>query len=211
VSLGSWDSVTTAFRDAEKLVLHELCADQPSSDFRPSWVRTGWREGELWVYAELEDEDIFNPVQEFNAPFFLNGDVFEIFLKPAEQAAYCEFHVGPTNQKLQLRIPSAEDFLNPNRERPFPATWCIHSPVIESRVRICPSENRWYVVAIIPYPLVDATGMPQAGASWSFSFCRYDCARGNPTPVCSTTSPHTQRNFHRQQEWGTLVFTRGDR
>jgi len=64
----------------------------------------------------------------------------------------------------------------------------------------------WRVLASIPLERVAETGRPVAGDSWLFSFSRYDYTQGKAAPVLSSTSPHQVLSYHRQQEWGTLVF-----
>ncbi|HOP97580.1 MAG TPA: hypothetical protein PLH97_12370 [Verrucomicrobiota bacterium] len=45
-----------------------------------------------------------------------------------------------------------------------------------------------------------------AGARWQFSFGRYDHTQDGMGAVVSSTSPHAEPDFHRQQEWGLLEF-----
>lgn len=159
------------------------------------------------VFAELDDDDIYNPVTELNAHAYLHGDVFEIFLRPVGQDAYYEFHVGPQNQKFQMRIPSASDFRAPRGAAGIPPAWMISHQVIETRVEVCAEAGRWKVLAAIPFDLVAEGQPPQAESQWMFSFCRYDYTRPNPCPVLSSTSPHHMPvSYHSQAEWGELTF-----
>lgn len=202
----SWDTNVAALRDAQACPLNQGWLPAPQPEFRPASVRTGWAHDGLFVFAELEDVDIFNPITEFNAMAFQHGDVFEMFLRPADQSPYYEFHVSPQNQKLQLRFPSSDVFFTPRKEPSLPADWFVSSRVIESRVRVDAARNRWWVQALIPFDLVAEAGPVRAGSRWLFSFSRYDYTRGQDKPILSSTSPHQQVNFHRQQEWGSLIF-----
>jgi hypothetical protein len=156
--------------------------------------------------AELDDADIFNPSREFNAPAFKMGDVFEVFLRPIDQEAYYEFHIGPDNQRFQLRVPSAKVF----HERPkgdIPKEWLIRDQVIESRAKVLAQDNRWLALASIPFAMVAETRQPEAGSQWLFSFSRYDYHSGNPSPTLSSSSAHDMPvSFHRQEDWGALKF-----
>ncbi len=80
----------------------------------------------------------------------------------------------------------------------------MDSPRIESRVE--PGEGPWTVQVSIPLDMVCEQGKVRTGDRWKFSFSRYDYTRGTATPVLSSSSPHAELSFHRQQEWGTLVF-----
>jgi len=203
-----WESIAAAFKDAQPTLLQQAWLIQPQPEFRPGRVRTGWTDEALLIYAELDDDDIFNPVTELNAPSFLHGDVFEMFLRPLGQSAYYEFHVTPQNQKLQLRIPSVEEFNAPRGSAGIPPAWMISSRVIESRVQICAADSQWRVLAAIPFDMVAEVKKPQPGSQWLFSFSRYDYTRQKPEPILSSSSPHQILSFHRQEEWGVLRLIR---
>jgi hypothetical protein len=205
-SRDSWETTVAALRDAQACPLRQAWFPQPQEAFRPANVRTGWTDSDLIVLAELEDGDIFNPITELNAMAFQHGDVFEMFLRPTEQAAYCEFHVSPRNQKLQLRFPSLQAFRTPRVDPGIPPAWITYDRQITSQVRIEPERNRWSVLATIPVNMVADSGRVSPGSRWLFSFSRYDYTQGHATPVLSSTSPHREVNFHRQEEWGTLLF-----
>jgi len=195
-----------ALADATAVESRQAWRTAPESEFRPTRVKVGWKTEALVVYAELEDADIFNPETRFNAPSFQVGDVFEMFQRPCDQAAYYEIHVTPANQKLQLRIPSAQALTAPRAQPGIPAEWFVNQQVIASRVEVNPAAERWVVAVAIPFDLVCEVSRPKPGARWLFSFSRYDYTRGRERPVLSSTSPHTILNFHRQAEWGELQF-----
>jgi len=202
-----WGAIAAAFKEAQTSLLQQAWLAHPQPEFRPGRVRTGWTDDALLVYAELDDDDIFNPVTELNALSFKHGDVFEMFLRPAGQLAYYEFHVTPQNQKLQLRIPSAEEFAATRRTPGIPPAWMISNRIIESRVEVCTKDRQWRVLAAIPFDMVAEVKRPQPGSRWLFSFSRYDYTRQKPKPILSSTSPHQIVSFHRQQEWGMLTFS----
>ncbi len=203
-----WDSVADVFREAEPILLQQFWLDHPQAGFRSARVRTGWTGEKLYVFAELDDDDIFNPVTALNSPSYLHGDVFEMFLRPIGQEAYHEFHVTPQNQKFQLRVPSARKFAARQTGSGIPSCWMIANRLIESRVQVCVAAGQWRVLAAIPFDMVAEARQPEAGSQWLFSFSRYDYSRANPKPVLSSTSPHRPPvSFHRQQDWGFLTFS----
>ena len=182
---------------------------KPEPDLLPARVRVGWSRDALHVEAELADRDIFNPITEFNQTAFNDGDVFEIFLRPEWQLPYFEFHVTPSNQLLQLRFADAQQI----RQLPSAGTLDdrlaankIWKTRISSTVRVEAAKQRWFVSAVIPFAMVVESGMMKPGARWLCSFCRYDHTRGRSKPVLSSTSPHAQCSFHRQEEWQPIVF-----
>lgn len=202
----SWDTVEQAFASAETVSMRQAWRDAPEPGFRPATLRTAYGNGQLLVYAILQDDDIFNPVTTFNEPAFPHGDVFEIFLRPASQDAYYEFHISPQNHHFQLRIPSSDAFASGGAGGAIPSEWLLHEWEIHSRVSVEPDRNRWRVLAEVPIDRI-LEGHPfQPEVAWWYSFSRYDYTRGHASPVLSSTSAHTKVNFHRQQEWGCLQF-----
>ncbi|MCG3148078.1 MAG: hypothetical protein PCFJNLEI_01520 [Verrucomicrobiae bacterium] len=186
---------------AAAISLQQAWLPAPQPELRPTRVRTAWRADALLVQAEISDADIFNPRTDFNSMFYQTGDVFEIFLRPVTQDAYFEFHIGPANQKLQLRFPHAGLLGTCPVENLL-----IHTPVITSQVEVLPAQQIWKVAVEIPFAVVQETGPVGPGTEWLFSFSRYDYTRGAAQPVLSSSSPHKELNYHRQQEWGTLIF-----
>ena len=182
---------------------------QPEADWQPATVRVGWSADAMLVEAELTDCDIFNPVTEFNHVAFDKGDAFEIFVRPESQSAYYEIHITPNNQVLQLRFADDRQV----RQLPHGKTLDerlgankLWQPRITSSVRVEASARRWIVNATLPFSLVVESGVMQPGARWFCSFCRYDHTRGRRGAVLSSTSPHPQCDFHRQQEWQPIEF-----
>lgn len=202
-----WQGVETTFAGAEAVAMRQAWRAQPAPGLRPASVRCGWNAQALLVFAVLDDADIFNPVDAFNAPAFLHGDVFEMFLRPTGQEAYYEFHVSPRNQRFQLRIPSAAAFAAPRSVAGIPPAWLVSDWQIGSRVQVDAANGCWRVLASIPLARVAENGPAAVGDTWRFSFSRYDYTQGQAAPVLSSTSPHRVLSYHRQQEWGMLILT----
>ncbi len=177
----------------------------PEPGFQPTTVRLSATPECIVVEATLTDTAIYQPETGFNQPFFCSGDTFEIFFRPLRQDAYLEVHVGPANQVFQLRIPSAEVFAASRQQTDPWRAWLIPQPCFESRVWLEPEHQRWRVHASIPTRVI-AEQPVTPGDRWLYSFSRYDYAPGRPTPILSSSSPHRELSFHRQQEWRTIVI-----
>jgi hypothetical protein len=199
------DAVRATFQNAIACNLEQAWLKKPEADFAPASVRTGWRNDSLLIFAELTDADIFTRATAHNQRFWELGDTLEIFLRPIEQQIYLEFHVAPNNLRLQLRFPDAEAVKRAAKTNSF-ENFLIHGEsVFQSRTWTQP--QRWFVFAEIPARSVAEKPKPPPDSEWLFSFSRYDCTRGRAEPVISSTSPHTAPpDFHRQREWGKLIF-----
>jgi hypothetical protein len=207
-----WNAIANAFANADACDLQQAWLENPETDFTSARVRVGWREDALWVYAELSDFDIFNDAKHLNDATYAKGDIFEIFVRPENQSDYWEFHITPENQNLQLHWPDDKAVWTCEDSQESLAPYFFNEPLIQSRTQIQREKNLWRVVARVPAGVAHAGSTPGVkigdGDVWSFSFSRYDCTRGRELPVWSATSPHPEPKFHRQQEWGRLVFTR---
>jgi hypothetical protein len=199
------DGVRSAFQSVDPCALRQTWQAEPSPQFAPALVRAGWNRNALLVYAELLDADIQTQASGVNQRLWELGDAFEIFLRPEGQEAYVEFQVSPNNQRLQLRYENAAA-LERARRTGSCAPALIPGEAFWSKVWIEDNPSRWHVFAEIPAAVVCGSGDALGGARWRFSFSRYDYTRGLDEPVISSTSPHAEANFHRQQEWGVLHF-----
>jgi hypothetical protein len=200
------DGIRRAFDAATPIRLRQAWLPSPEEGFAPATVRVAWRDEALLVLAELEDADIHTEATRHNQPFWELGDTFEMFLRPEGQDAYAEFHVAPNNFRLQLKFPDADWLRRTPKAEAFVAA-LVGGEAFRSHTWVEPEAGRWWVMAKIPaLSVCDRPVPPITGSTWRFSFSRYDYTRGRPLPVISSTSPHAEPAFHRQQEWGCLRF-----
>jgi len=161
---------------------------QTEPAFAPGRVVIGLSGNDLLIRTELNDAHVMNDSFPFNFPAFKQCDAFEIFLGPADEKAYYEFHVTPSNSVLQLRF-DGEGEAKPLEEL------TVAEPLFTSETAIIPEG--WSVIARIP---LDGL-FPTTHSEWLLSFGRYDHTPGQTKPVISSTSPHAVCNFHCREEW----------
>ena len=199
-------AVRRAFhRAADPCPLFSAWEPQLSAGFAPARTRVGWQADRILVLAELADRDICSAATDSNQRMWELGDVFEMFLRPEGQEAYVEFQVSPGNHRLQLRYNNRAA-LDRARETGSLAEALIPGQAFRSRTWVSEGDGRWHVLAEIPVRTVCGPGSLPPGGRWRFSFSRYDYTRGCLQPVLSSTSPHPEPDFHRQEEWGELCF-----
>lgn len=199
------EAARTAFQSAARCELRQTWQAAPSGNFAPATVRVGWRHNTLQVLAELADTDVGTRASGLNQRLWELGDAFEIFLRPEGQEAYIELQVAPNNQRLQLRYADTAALERARRTGSI-ADALIPGEAFRSWTWIEARHSRWHVLAEIPARLVCGSDDALVGGVWRCSFSRYDYTRGSDEPVISSTSPHIEANFHRQQEWGVLQF-----
>jgi hypothetical protein len=201
----SFDEINELFEGCEQIRLGQYWMDEVQVDYLPAAVRVGFSPESLFVFAELNDRDIYNPVNQDHLPAYLSGDVFEMFFRPLQQEAYSEFHVTPDNFKFQLKIPSQKAFFE-KKSTSIPEDWLVQDRTFFSETFRDRDQQSWSVFARVPMDMVQEQGEVSPGDEWLFSFSRYDYTRGADKPVLSSSSKHQQARFHLQQDWGRLKF-----
>lgn len=205
----SVESLRKYFVCEPAIELRQHWLSSPEEQFRAGYVNVGRKGERLIVFAELHDEDIFNPALKFNDPARNKGDFFEIILKPEGQKAYYEMHVTPTNFRSQFRFPDGNwvaKFRKSNPDENVSSHVKFDDPVFESETLVLSKENVWYVSAVIAIENicedVDFANLERL----KFAFCRSDFSRLCSKPVMSCSNPCRAVNWHNQNEWGTLLW-----
>ncbi|MGC3957777.1 MAG: hypothetical protein QM813_07465 [Verrucomicrobiota bacterium] len=201
VDTDNLQSVWQAFHSASPQRLKQSWLLRPDSDFGVGTVRVGWSGSSVLVFAELVGADIHSGARSLNQPTWLLGDAFEIFFQANNERDYVELHVTPNNQRLQLRY--RDDWVN-RAEKWEQAL--VTGELFRSLTWIWSETERWFVYAEVPMPAVTTRERSLPGNRWRYSFSRYDYRLGRAEPIISSTSPHAAPDFHRREEWGTMVF-----
>jgi hypothetical protein len=201
------ESLALVFKAAPVCKLGQPWLRSVDPDFAPGDVRVGTLGENLCVFAQLTDADIFTQASGPNQRLWKMGDTFEIFLRPSTQEAYLEFQIAANNQRLQLRYAGLNHVEAVAEIGGFESCM-LPDGIFESCTwtRIYEETKRWFVYARIPASVVLDKPMVLAGSQWFFSFGRYDYTRGREEPIISSTSLHAEPDFHRQHEWGVIVF-----
>src|SRR5208282_2825457 len=186
---GNMEDARRALQGCAPCALRQAWLEGEEADFQPSSVRVGWGDELLFVLAELSDLDIYSDATAHNQRMWKLGDTFEMFLRPAEQQSYAEFHVTPNNFRLQLRFPDADTITRIRGKLETLDDYLIHEQVFHSTTSVHPSGRKWVVLAEIPAKAVCERPKPLPGSRWFFSFSRFDYSRSRSEPVISSTSP----------------------
>lgn len=187
--------ILEALGSVKPVSLRQAWLATPEPGFLSADVRIGWTPEMLVVFATLPDRDIFTNATAPNQETWLLGDVFEIFLQGDTCSDYVELHVTPANIRTQFYFKNAGA---PRMELP--------DGVFVSDASIDPRNKCWTVLAEIPARLVSGRDTIGTNELWRFSFSRYDASRDGKPPVLSSTSLHAKLNFHRLNEWGSMIF-----
>jgi hypothetical protein len=185
--------------------------------FSPYWLgrtaktatkaRLLWDKDNLYFAAEMEDEDLYADVKEYNGMVWTN-DVFELFFKPSpKKLAYYEFQVNPLNTHLEMFLPSrgAGGY---QRFGPMPPLGMKSAVKLDGTLNKWQDRDKgWTVEGYIPWSgFAQTGGQPKVGDRWRFALCRYDYSVAFEQPELSSTAPLTRPDFHRYEDYGELIF-----
>lgn len=202
--LGDREAVRASFASAPMLEMQQAWRHAPEDRFRPGLVRIGWKEDRFLVFGELIDDELFNLATEDNQLLCNFGDVFEIFLRDVGGECYAELHIAPNGRRLQLLWPDAAAVRRAGSKRMSLDEIKVDEPIFDFTQWSV--GGIWRICASVPSPVFLPPGTTLEGRTWNASFSRYDYSSAEAAPVLSSTSPHAEVSFHRQQEWAELLF-----
>jgi hypothetical protein len=198
------DALRSIFGLTEGCKMQQAWLAKPEVNFSPATVKIGWLENSLLVFACFEGKDTYSNATNHNQRMWELGNTFEMFLSAENSSSYVELHITPNNWRLQLCFPDAATSRRARKENQFNHL-ILPEGTFYSKTWVEPENGRWHAFAKIPSAVVGLEHISEQ-SKWCFSFCRFDRLRGRQEPVISSTSAHAQPDFHRREEWGTLVF-----
>lgn len=191
------------FAAIEPIELKQAWLPEFEPGFNPTAVWVVWKPEGLFLFARLEDDAINSSSTHYNQRLWELGDVFESFFLFEGAEAYYEFHVSSNNHVLQLRFDL--DLTPAQRRLQLPKLF-MPEQVIKSQVWVEEDQHQWYVFFMIPHSILKPDGALAAGDSLKFSFSRYDYCSESKEPVLSSSSDHQELDFHRHEDWGTMIL-----
>ncbi len=160
----------------------------------------------LYFAFEFEDADVVDLSKEDDQELHTLSDVAEIFLKPADETWYWEFHVTPKGH--------VSTYWWPGRGRIGLAETHPHVKprFIRVATRVRGTVNNWHdrdqgwtAEVAIPLAKLDRDGPPKDPHSrWTVLLARYDYSRYRMKatgPELSSASPLSEPNYHLVDEY----------
>ena len=192
-------SIEELFCNIPAVVLGQFWAQ--SRKCHPGWAKCAQTNKSLLVLADFEDEDVFNPVVEFNQPAYQYGDVCEVFWRPQDGNQYAEIHVTPEGAIWQAVFPI--DWMERKRRGLLPEAKIEDLLVWEPQPRVLNWRTRqgWATFVAIPFSILGITG-----AAGKIAICRYDYTPGEATPILSSTAALPKCDFHLHEFWNAIEF-----
>ena len=160
-----------------------------------------WNKAGLYVAAELEDSELIAQNHHDEQLHYQFGDVFELFIKPANDTYYWEMYATPLGNKSTLFFPRSRegmgvlDFLNQHS---------FHGLEVSAQK----TSKGWNAQMWIPVEQLTALGAEWgSGSEWRIFCGRYNY--NSPTlkdPELSMVPPLSATNYHLVDEYAILQF-----
>lgn len=195
------EDLTVQFARIKEISLKQSWLTAPESGLNSTDVKVAWNPEGLYVFAQLQDEDICSNSTDFNQRLWELGDAFETFIHLEESDAYYEFHVSPNNHVMQIRFDVS---LTPAQRRLQLPDLFMPKQVVRSKVWVNEVENQWYVLLAIPASVLKSSGIFVSGDTLNVSFSRYDYSHASKEPILSSSSDLKELDFHRREDWRTF-------
>jgi hypothetical protein len=198
------DAAQKAFSVCPVLEMGQTWRQMQEQTFQPGNVRVGWHGNDLVILAFLTDTSIVTGATKNNQLLCELGDTFEVFLGESGSECYMEFHVDPTGKKLQLRWPNTHAIQEVMEGKVNIERFFVESPLFVYSCNV--RHGVWRICASFSGMIFNTDAKSLKGRTWRVSFSRYDYSSNKKEPVLSSTSPHTEMFFHRQNEWSLFEF-----
>jgi hypothetical protein len=192
----------------------------PVNEFTISWARDGktkpptatrakllWNLDYLYFFAEMDDSDIFANVTEHDGITW-NNDVFEIFLKPAEdKPGYYEFQVNSANTTLDMYMPRRNaggyDRFKSDGDFDFKTAVVLNGTLNKWEDK----DQGWTAEGRLSWKDFHRTGGgPKQGDVWKFGLFRYDYSIDFEGPAQSTNTLLKTGSFHHHEDYSPIRF-----
>lgn len=180
----------------------------PENERKPKTVtkaRTLWDKDSLYIFADLEDHDLYADLLNHDDRTWLN-DVFEMFFRPDDtKPPYYELQVNAAGTMLDIYFQrKGVNFDQAKADGEF--HWeakVIRRGTLDNRTD---RDEGWTAECRIPWTdFVRTGGRPAEGDMWRFALCRYDYTL-NEKPETTTAAPLSQPSFHLLEDYARLKF-----
>jgi uncharacterized repeat protein (TIGR03806 family) len=168
-------------------------------------ARVLWDKDNLYIFADLEDHDLYADLLNHDDRTWLN-DVFEMFFRPDDtKPPYYELQVNAAGTLLDIyfkRKGTPFDEAKVDGDFHWEAK-VIRRGTLDNRTD---RDEGWTAECRIPWTDFSRTGgRPTEGDVWRFALCRYDYTL-NEKPETSTAAPLSQPSFHLLEDYSRLKF-----
>lgn len=175
--------------------------DREGAPMEGAEVWFAWNPGGLYVGAVLEDSFLIAKNRADEELHFESGDVFELFVKPADDPYYWEMYATPFGNKTTLFFPR-------EREGMMLDQFLHAHPYQALQVAAAKTAQGWKAEMWVPAEQLTALGATWGpSAEWTLFCGRYNYNNEQLTdPELSMAPALSKTHYHLTAEYATLRF-----
>ena len=163
----------------------------------------------LYVAAYMDDRDVMQWGKEDQGNLCSTGDLFEVFLKPADSPSYWELWGAPNKVRTTFYYESCSyPFVASTQQemmKGFKTGVKVYGTVNNNK----DTDKGWSIECVVPRSELAKTGVPfEPGKKWTVLFARYnynkDFGTAHRGPQFSTYPKLPQVNYHLLPYYGVI-------
>ena len=171
------------------------------------YSKFAWDENYFYVAAELEDSDLIAQGSEDEMHHYRYGDVFELFLKPANQSYYWELYATPAGKKSSFFWPARSYVGLPDCLEKYKCGLKIAAQCDGTLNNWQDKDAGWTAEMAMPIKDLEAFGYKfGTGHDWTVLVSRYNYSRYLNELEYSMSPQLSRTSFHLYEEYAVLEF-----
>jgi len=169
--------------------------------------RIAWNEEFITVTGELRDSDLVDQGRRNQEQHYQTGDVFEVFLKPANDTYYWEFYATPGALQSAFFFPGRGHLALPECYAERGLKIVVRTSCDGTLNQWRDRDRSWRAVVRIPTAALRQYGAAVGpGAEWRLLVARYNYSRYLPHPELSSFPRLPRPDFHLHEAYAVLRF-----
>lgn len=172
-------------------------------------VMFAWDDNYFYVGANLTDSDVIAEKLDDQAHHYKYGDVFELFLKPAQSNWYWELYSTPAGNKTVFFFPSRGHFGLESCFSKYTMGLITASKIDGTLNDWKDKDNGWTTEMAVP--IKDLTSYGDSfgqGSNWTLLIGRYNYSYYLPAVELSMIPQLSAYSFHLTGEYAEIVFVK---
>lgn len=160
----------------------------------------------LYVRAHFTDSDVMTTATAHGGHFYIQGDVLELFVKPAAGSYYWEIYGSPNKLRTRFHYQARGMLGLPSgfaaNEVPILVDAKVDGTLNDAR----DTDRSWTVLLGVPRRELEKYGTPFApGNTWYIFASRYNYGAGLPKEELSSF-PQIQNGYHSHEHYAEIIF-----
>ena len=169
-------------------------------------VRYLYDEKYFYIRADFTDSDVITSAEAHGGPFYLYGDLLEVFIKPVESNYYWEIYGTPNKFRTRYYYPARSMVGLPSGFALNDCPVLVDAKVEGTLNDPSDVDKSWRVLLAVPRSELEKNGLKFApGSRWTVFAARYNYGRHIPDRELSSF-PQCALTYHANEYYAEIEF-----